>query len=184
MQYSHNYRYFLIFTLCSLFTLSLQAAPRTMQIGDRTWKLDYSAEAPHHVLHEYVTGGENVDNWTELLTLEYMPATPITPKEFVERYIEMLKSKVPSTVAVNYKILRADEGAALFEWWIKKPAALAQHEYYKLVKYPKYTRILRYTTKHLATVDKNKVFWIGYIDQKLNPDLPQNATKKLSPPSF
>ena len=141
------------------------AYAESLTIRGKAWRLDYSGQDPFHIINEYVPAGETVNNWSQLITKELLPAPAVTPREYVSRYIAMLDSKVPSGVHIHHRILKFDRQSVLFEWWINGPSNYAQHEYYKLVIKSGQSQIARYTTKRLSTVNRNRAFWIRYIER-------------------
>lgn len=55
------------------FAASVHAAKAVPVFDGRNWKLGWSQNQGSAVFEEYVLDGESVENWTELVTIQFMP---------------------------------------------------------------------------------------------------------------
>lgn len=124
---------------------------------ERDWEKGFQDSNQETSITEFVLKGENVDSWTELVSVQKLipiESTDIYYKEFIK---QLKKAVAPS--AVHSHIIQNSEGVLFFEWWILPPSPQAQHEWFKLFKTSEGTYVLRYTTKKMNTVEKARPIW-------------------------
>ncbi|MBS4168627.1 hypothetical protein [Parachlamydia sp. AcF125] len=130
---------------------------------NREWKAGFQRSDPISSITEYTLNDEAVDNWTELVTVQKLVPITISAYEYYAEFIKSLKKGVnPAEVKSN--VLKQKENDLLFEWAIPGNGPLAQHEWFRLIKTPQSTWVLRYTTKKLNEVEKQRPIWEKILD--------------------
>lgn len=138
-------------------TTQVENSPVQFSFDDRAWEQGFTANTPDSSITEYVLKGENVDGWSELVTVQTLPALNISPQQFAEAFLGELKRSVEPT-EVQSKIIDQTDKTILLEWWIAT-GPNAQHEWLKLIMTPQKTLALRYTTKKAEDVEKVRAAW-------------------------
>ncbi|HWQ94893.1 MAG TPA: hypothetical protein VN418_05275 [Gammaproteobacteria bacterium] len=84
------------------------------------------------VILEYVPDGQTLDNWSELLTIQYLGPAAITPHVLMEQARDRMQTRCPN---VFWEIISQDAGSVLYEWRISQCPTLAdQHEVARLMR--------------------------------------------------
>lgn len=91
-----------------------------------TLKLGHSADAPGRgSIKEYIPGGERMDDWRHLLTIQFLEAERRTPEELVAE-LEQWTRRHGGTL--EWKVLERDANSVVYEWCLadcpKQDAAL------------------------------------------------------------
>jgi len=124
---------------------------------DRDWEKSFENINDGKMIMVYTLKGETVNDWTELVTVQKIPAMPITPLQFYKNFIKNDQAK-ENAEWLTSKIIQKGRKDIFFEWAISK-GPLAEHEWLRLFKTPKETWLLKYTTKKLADVEKVRPTW-------------------------
>lgn len=161
----------LIVTL--LFSLSCYAAdttfskmkwPPSMVFSDQKWQLGFHDENDDLAMAEYVTRGETVENWTELVTFqEFKLAFPpqVTPIAFADKQIEGLKAKGYEIIYTN---IESSAKEAIIEFQVKSPVAQQQDEIQRLIRMPNNTFvILHYVIKKYDMGNTERAKWVQVL---------------------
>lgn len=78
------------------------------------WKIGYSAENKEQTVHEYITNGESVHKWTQLITEQCLKNIPA---ELLPKYVAMVKDQPEKTSkGFVWKILKKSENSITYEW--------------------------------------------------------------------
>lgn len=81
---------------------------------------------------EYVPDGQTLDNWSQLLTIQYFGPVAITPHVLMEQARDRMQARCPN---VFWKIIGQDAGSVLYEWRVSQcPALTDQHEVARLMR--------------------------------------------------
>lgn len=134
-----------ISTFLFFFTLSICAHaatapektkfPNTLKLGGIEWTLGNNQEDENLELAEYVSNGETVNNWKQLLTIQkfkFPIKEEITPKKFAEFEITQLQGHKEFKIVTN--IIDANKNEALMEFQVQSPKAEQQHELQRIIK--------------------------------------------------
>lgn len=140
------------------------AFPPTLKFNDQEWKLGYNHEDSDVALAEYVTRGENVNNWTELLTIQKFNFTikkEVTPSAFADIEISQFKSQGYTVVTA---ITDANAQEAIFEFRVQAPKAEQQDEIQRIIKTADDKLIvLHYVVKKADMGDAERKKWIANL---------------------
>ena len=78
------------------------------------WKVGYSAENKEQAVHEYVTHGESVKKWTQLITEQYQKDIPA---KLLPKYVDIIKGQLEKTSkGFVWKVLEKSENSITYEW--------------------------------------------------------------------
>ena len=127
------------------------------------WKQAFKNSNEQASIVEFTLKNENVNNWTELVTVQKFPPFESSVDQYYLLFVETLKKSVSPDPAYS-RIINKKENSLLFEWWIPENSSFAQHEWFKLIKTPSSILILRYTTKKLEQVEKVRKNWEKILD--------------------
>lgn len=128
----------------------------------RDWKQAYKNSNDFGAIVEFTLKNETVHNWSELVTVQKLPPIEGTVDQYYRIFMDNLKSTVSPNQAYS-RIIKKGDDYLFFEWWISH-GIFAQHEWFKLIKSPCFTWILRYTTKNLDQVEKIRDQWEKIVD--------------------
>lgn len=129
--------------------------------GQKDWVVGFQIPEGQSAITEFVPKGESVDNWSELVTQETIQPLAVTPRVYADTVIKIIKEKAHAN-NLHYRLHSANSRSAAFEWWIPD-GPNAQHELYKVIKYPNQTIVLRYTTKRPDNFIKTRSQWEKFI---------------------
>lgn len=125
---------------------------------DRQWEKGFEKQTSEASIIEFTLKGEDVNHWTELVTVQQFPKIAFTVEEYYKTFMQDLKASV-QPAQVQSKIISQTPDSIFFEWWISGQTPHAQHEWFRLFKTPQSTLVLRYTTKKLNDVEKVRGTW-------------------------
>lgn len=126
---------------------------------DRAWKPIFTEDKGDIVTVEYIPASQNVNNWQDLVTTQYIPNIPsnVTLKDFVDLEVQFLKADVKK---VETKIIEDKGDSYVFEFTILEPQNELQHEVQYLRKQGNSLYIMHYVTRGANMGDKIKNDWI------------------------
>lgn len=139
----------------------------TPVFDNRNWKLGWSAaeEAKKHqkpyeqVFDEYVLEGETVNNWSELVTIQFFPITnaQVTLKAFETANKDEMMKTCPNA---NWRTLYSQKTEVMWEWDIKGCAkAEDQSEIARVVKTKAGIHVFHYAIKKSPMPQEVKKTW-------------------------
>lgn len=134
-----------------------------LTVDGRTWKLGHEANEDGRLIREYVLENEDVNNWTELFSIQQFSNIPISPQEFFKLFVEGLKLAVPQN-KVESRVVSESNDALLGEWWVQDKSPNDQHEWIRISKKGDEMVIVRYTTKKINEVDSIGKKWEGILN--------------------
>lgn len=149
--------------------------PITLQLGGEQWALGNHQEDDNLELAEYVSGSEDVNNWTQLVTFQIFKFTirpEITPAMFAEKEVEPLKEQ-------NYKfklnILEFNASEAMMEFRVEEPLSQQQDEIQRIIKTKDNKLIvLHYVIKKMDMGQEARQKWISILKNLDLPFIPKN----------
>ena len=113
----------LVLSACSTVSPSSQ-----LRFSGRVWKIGHESSTPDGSIVEYVLPHESVRDWTELLTMQWIP------QDFVNYKNESLVQEIKADLLRDcpdafWKTISAIPGEVIFEWRTADcPAMASQHE--------------------------------------------------------
>jgi len=95
----------LLFSLFFFFSFSIFASTQDLlvQIDDR-WHLDYQNSNGTSSIQEMTIEGENVNNWSELLTIQKQPRFNFPLSDYYKLLIESLQNNIHDAV-VRHRLI-------------------------------------------------------------------------------
>lgn len=138
---------------------------------NRDWIQAFENQKDKTSIVEYIVKGDNIDHWSELVSVQKLvPLGATSVDQYYDEYVKALKIAVSPTEVHSRVIHKNDspllkDNFILFEWWIDGESPDAQHEWFKLIKTPHSTWVLRYTTKKLNDVEKVRKTWEKILDE-------------------
>ena len=105
------------FNPMQMYSIGTQEAVGPIPKDERDWKKGRSDSNAARLLVEYVLPGENVQNWSELISLQVFRNVPLnmTPKKLATGTAELLKKKKPGCADVSQKVLAYSQTELLYE---------------------------------------------------------------------
>lgn len=159
------FRYLLIcaLTLSSFTAIANQTAKPVFD--NREWELGWTiaqeANAPQNgqVYEEYVLKGETVQNWSELVTIQFFP--DLNKKTTLENFEALNKKELSKTCpSVKWRSLSNTEDERMWEWDVKDcKAAADQSDLTRIVKTDKGVFVFHYGIKKSPMPDDKKKEW-------------------------
>lgn len=159
----------ILFTLFFIFSLHAEEEQKECEellhfkFDDRDWKNAFEDSNESASIMEFTLTNENINNWTELVTVQKLPAIQGTPKDYYQKFIEVLSKNV-EPAKVESKVIHETPDSIFFEWWINDDKTLDQHEWFKFFDTKRSSWILRYTTKNVDDLDKVRSIWEKNLD--------------------
>ncbi len=154
-------KFWLVLAICGLFqTINAKQCEEQIdfKFDDRQWEKGYEASTAEGSIVEYTLKGENVHNWTELVSVQSVPLAAVSMDDYYTYFMDGIK-KAAQPADAQSRIINKTKDSIFFEWWIAANSPLAQHEWFRLFKTPASFMIIRYTTKKLDDVNKAKPIW-------------------------
>lgn len=132
---------------------------QNIYFDDRVWKFAWGKKAPDVLTIEYVPMGENINDWNELVTSQFMGQIPpnISPRSLAERTINDLKKKGYDPVITFHKVTQ-DE--VVFEFRIDKPDNQVQDEIQMIKKDNNGFYFLHYVIKQFDMGKESRDKWL------------------------
>lgn len=157
---------FFLLTTISLYAFEDNDCEESIQFkfDERPWKKAFEDSTENATIIEYTLQGETTDNWTELVSLQRLVPIDATPEEYYNEFVKKIKETV-TPAQVDSRVINSSENSIFFEWSVAKDSHYAQHEWFKLFKTPLSTLVLRYTTKKLNDVEKERPVWEKILNE-------------------
>jgi len=134
-----------------------------IQFDQRPWQAAWGKKTDLITTVEYVPAGENVEQWNELITSQFMPnlQDKFSPKQFVEVMIQQLKDGGFNPVIT---ILSDTPDQVMFEFRITTPDNMIQDELQKVTRGKDGIYVLHYVIKKADMGEKNRSLWIKNLE--------------------
>lgn len=135
----------------------------TMDLGQHGWKIGFQQSASNGLITEIVTGNETVQNWTELITVQFFPAlkhlSPLQYATFIEKHY---KDAYGDKGRVN--ILRKSNSDALVEYSVVgQPGVKDEYTLTRVIKGSASLILIHYAATPVMSADKRD-FGLGVIE--------------------
>jgi hypothetical protein len=164
-------KYWLIILFTGI-TFSLSAKEVAQPVFDnREWAEGWSIQQdptqrppPGTVYKEYVLKGETVENWSELVTLQFFPG--LQDKTSLENFEQLNKTNLLKVCPnANWKTLSSNDNERVWEWSIKNCTGQPdQSEIAKVVKTKEGIHIFHYATKKENISDATREIWLKNLN--------------------
>jgi hypothetical protein len=121
------------------------------------WKLGAGSDRPGQTIAEYVPRGESINNWTQLLSIQFLEGETSRPREVMRKLQTLMQTRCPGSM---WDVVHEDSASVLYEWRITKCGASAdQHEVARLLKGNDGVHRVAYVQKPSIPVDE-RARWI------------------------
>jgi hypothetical protein len=127
------------------------------------WKVGNFAEGPNHSsITEYIREGDDINNWSELVTIQSVRKSrgaPSSPDEMLKVLKAMREKECPSSTEWN--VIDKNENSILFEWQAKPCLGWPeQHELEKIIDGKHSRFLLHYAAKVYQLSPDTRTKWI------------------------
>jgi hypothetical protein len=149
---------------CSAGQNESQTPAMIFNLAGKEWRLRFKDETNSAKLQEYLTQNENINKWTELLTLQrfkYKFAKEVTPHFFAEKEITSLKEKCPDCMTA---VVDASPEETIMEFRVLAPVDKQQDELQRIIKKPDgQIVILHYAVKKNDMGEAERAKWLAAL---------------------
>lgn len=128
----------------------------------RPWQAAWGEKNERITTVEYVPAGDNIDQWRELVTSQFIPGIQnnVTLNEFMTSAIENLKKMGLSPIV---HIIETTPESIIFEFQIHSPNNLQQDELQKITLGKDGMYVLHYAIKQADMDQANREKWVGIL---------------------
>lgn len=135
----------------------------TLDLGQPGWKIGFQQSAGNGYIIELVTGNETVKNWTELITVQFLPTLKHLSSGQYAAFVEKhYKDTYGDKARVN--ILRNSVSDALVEYRVVgQPGTKDEHTLTRIIKGSASLILVHYAAKPVMAPDK-RVFGLGVLE--------------------
>lgn len=147
-----------VFLLFSSSVVSAIDRP-VFEYDERKWELGYQASHNGAQIEEYVLSGETVEDWSELVTWQYLPnfqerADALT---FMKQLRKLRQARDPEVV---WEVIEKDHQSVLYKWEsFNNPTTGDYLELARIVEDTDGMHIFHYTAKYQKTFQNNIAHW-------------------------
>lgn len=137
----------------------LQQEKMNIVFDNRPWQAAWGKKSEDVRMLEYVPGGENINDWHELITSQFFPGLQekVTAKQFAELFIQDLQRAGFKPIV---QFLEEKNNLVIFEFRLAEPANQIQDEIQKVTTDNKGLYSLHYVIKNADMGPKNREKWL------------------------
>jgi len=153
---------FFVFIILSACATSVPLETVHIPAPHQGWKVGYAKDRPGQGnIVEYVRKGENIENWSELITIQFFENSTDTPTDLMSKLKTSMNNRCQSTF---WKEIEEDEASILYEWKINNCKTNPdQHEIARIFKGNDGLHRAAYTIKTSNIENKKKEDWIKHL---------------------
>lgn len=135
----------------------LKDEKQNIQFDNRPWKAAWGKQTPEISTIEYIVVGDDINNWKELVTTQFLPLKNVTPVQFGEQFLENL-----SKSGVKYTVDEIENTPTqlIYEFKVQSPDNLQQDEIQKITQGKDGLYVMHYAIKTSDMDDSNRKTWI------------------------
>ncbi|WP_312201054.1 hypothetical protein [Anaerospora hongkongensis] len=136
-----------------------------LYFDEREWKLGADNDKTN-IFYEYVTDGQTVNNWKELVTLQMYKGmqNKVSAEQFAQGYLSMLYNACGDKLKIS--IIRKDSSDYLFEWKVNgHPKVDDQYEIDRIIVGKESIVFIHYVIKTSMVTPDNRMKWIQIINK-------------------
>ncbi len=123
------------------------------------WKLGYGSDRRGQTIAEYVPSNESINNWTKLLTIQFLEGENRSPSAVMDDLKSRMQSRCPGSY---WSVISQDSVSILYEWNIKGCSPNPdQHEIARLLKGNDGVHRIAYVEKTSAMNQAIREKWIA-----------------------
>lgn len=113
-------------------------------------------------LTELVPVGQELGNWTHMLTIEFLEATPLTLDQWMAARHEAMAGLCPDVI---WTVLSQDQFGITYEWRVDNCAGRSdQHELVRLLRGNDGLHRASYTEKSARMDPKSRALWLSRLN--------------------
>jgi hypothetical protein len=136
-----------------------------LYFDEREWILG-ADNAQTNIFYEYVTDGQTVNDWKELVTLQMFKGTQnkTNAEGFAKTYLSMIQNACGNELAIS--VIRSNPSDYMFEWKVNDhPKFDDQYELDRVIAGRESIVFIHYTIKTNTITPENRAKWIEIIDK-------------------
>lgn len=136
-----------------------------LYFDEREWKLG-ADNAKTNIFYEYVTDGQTVNDWKEMVTLQMFKGMQkkITTEKYIKGYISMLYNACGDKLVVS--LIRNDPSDYMIEWKVNgHPKIDNQYEIDRVIVGKEALIVIHYAIKTARISPDNRAKWIQIVDK-------------------
>lgn len=141
--------------------LTIKAGEETIQLetDDRQWTLGFEDHQTDQGILEYVLPGEVVENWSELVTINYYKG--LQGPEIMDKFVSSMEGGIRSQCQdVTWTPLSKAEGSVSYEWTVKNCQGNPdQSETARVIQGEKGLYVLHYASKTVPIPEEKRSVW-------------------------
>jgi|HubBroStandDraft_4_1064222.scaffolds.fasta_scaffold749658_1 hypothetical protein len=144
----------------ALVSCATQLETATFHVPDGVgkWKAAFASERRGRTLAEFVPQDESIDNWSRLLTVQFIEQQGLSPMESMAQLRATMQSRCPRS---SWKIVQQDSTSVLYEWSIAGCGSNSdQHEIARLLKGNDGIQRIAFTRKGAELEPSEREQWI------------------------
>jgi hypothetical protein len=127
------------------------------------WKTGGGSERRGRTLAEFVPQDESIDNWSRLLTVQFIEQKGVSPLECMDRLRATMQSRCPGS---SWQIIQQDSASVLYEWSIARCGSNPdQHEIARLLKGNDGIQRIAFTRKNAELEPSEREQWIRIFSE-------------------
>lgn len=132
---------------------------QNIQFDSRPWRMAWTQTTPQVITIEYVPEKDDIKNWSELITSQYVPGIQdrLSAMQFVHLAIKQLQD---TGLKAETAILYQSPDTVIFEFRISSPTHLRQHELQKVHRGKDGFYILHYVIKKERMSEQEQKKWL------------------------
>lgn len=131
------------------------------------WKIGHYAELPqHYSIIEFIREGDDINNWKELLTIQYFPplCCGTSPEDTLNKLKAVREKECPGVT--KWSVIEKDQNSILYEWQAKPCLGWSdQHEIARIIYGENNTFILHYALKTRQMPGDQRTKWINKLSK-------------------
>jgi hypothetical protein len=158
---SITYFTFLLSFLCPLHGIENVTS---LSLDGRIWILGWEDNKDGISYKEFVVNNENVENWTELFSVQLLQDVSANSEEFYGIFIQGVTLAYPLNQLEN-RIIKKEKGTLFGEWWIHDKTNNDKHEWIRVFNDGNQMYVIRYTTKKINGVESQRKDWEKILGQ-------------------
>lgn len=136
----------------------LESARFQLPGGAGKWKAAGGSDRQGRTLAEFVPQDESIENWSRLLTIQFIEQRGLSPVEVMTPLRAAMQSRCPGS---SWKIIQQDSTSVLYEWSIAGCASNPdQHEIARMLKGNDGIQRIAFTRKGTELEPSERDLWI------------------------
>lgn len=127
---------------------------------DRAWKIGFEAQTQDEKLKELVLQNEEIEDWSELFTVQIFNGLPASTSEFVTALEKTFKKNLSPQESLQFKIMEKDPFNIFENSFISNTTTNNEYNIGRVIKGRNDLYYLQYSTKDERLFKQNQEAWI------------------------